>query len=194
MSRFFLAIAVTLLPSLTACANSPPLRYIDQGACPFECCAYRTWSAEVDTLLYARPDTNSNVVGRLKRGTVVEAITGEVHPNPGRFVINKPHGRYKPGDVLWVLTYLGEGHFKVWRNRTIEEGDLGFRPYGGSMGRPLRKQGAMLGRAEKELRFSWWVQLRSEEGWGGWSNQPEHFGNKDALRIVRGVNAAGWYP
>jgi hypothetical protein len=178
MIRFLFAFA--LLPGLAACANSPPFNYIDQGACPFECCVYRTWNSDVDTLIYAKPDTSSKAAGLLKRGTAVEALTGEVHTSPVRFLVNKPHGPYKPGDVLWVYTYLGEGHFKVWRNGALEEEDLGFSPYGGSAGARCENNEECWGELEKELKFSWWIKVRVNDGLEGWSNQPEHFSNKDA--------------
>ena len=180
MNRLLLAITFALLPAIATCADSPLRKYIDQGACPFECCVYRTWNTESDTIVYAKPDMNSKVVGHLKRGTAVEAITGEVHSSPVRFIINKPHDPYEPGDVLWVYTYLGEGHFKVWRNGRIEEEDLGFSPYGGSPGSRCENKEQCWGELEQDLEFIWWVKVRSKEGWEGWSNQPQHFGNKDA--------------
>jgi hypothetical protein len=48
-------------------------------ACPFECCVYRVWNTTADTVAYAKPDKNAKMVGLLKAGTTVEAITGEVH-------------------------------------------------------------------------------------------------------------------
>jgi hypothetical protein len=115
MRKLLLAVVVVLWPGAASRADSPPPSYIDKGACSFECCVYRTWNTKTDTILYAQSDTNAKVVGVLKAGAIVEALTGEVHSNPVRFVVRKPHAEYKPGG-----------------------------------------------------------------GWEGWSNQPEHFGNKDA--------------
>ena len=180
MKKLLFAIAVASLPGIATSADSPPAQYIDQGACPFECCTYRAWHTKTDTVAYAMPDTKANVVGHLKAGTVVEAITGEVHASPVRFVVKKPHAGYQRGDILWVYTYLGEGHFKVWRRGALQEADLGFGPYGGSGGVRCEDQQRCWGELDKELTFTWWVKVRSKEGWEGWSNQPEHFGNKDA--------------
>jgi hypothetical protein len=91
MKKLLPAIAVTLLPGITLGADSPPAKYIDKGACPFECCIYRAWHAKVDTVIYSRPNKNAKVVGMLKAGAIVEAITGEVHTSPVRFVIKKAH-------------------------------------------------------------------------------------------------------
>jgi hypothetical protein len=180
MKALLTAMAVALLPAVVAGADSPPARYIDAGACPFECCTYRAWKTEVDTVAYARPDTSAKVVAVLKAGATVDAITGEVHTSPVRFIVRKPHGHLEPGDVLWVYTYLGEGHFKVWRAGRLEEEDLGFSPHGGSAGDRCENSEQCWGELETSLTFDWWVKVRTTDGVEGWSNQPDHFGNKDA--------------
>lgn len=181
MKKLLSGIVLALLPAVALAADSPPATYIDKGACPFECCTYRTWHTKADTVAYATPEGKAKVVGLLKAGSTVEGITGEVHSTPGRFVVRKPHAGYKAGDVLWVYTYLGEGHFKVWRNGAMHEEDLGFSPYGGgSPGARCENKKECWGELEKELKFTWWVKVRSREGWEGWSKQPERFANKDA--------------
>ncbi|MBI2091366.1 MAG: hypothetical protein HYT78_21955 [Deltaproteobacteria bacterium] len=180
MKKLLFAIAVALLPGVATTADSPPAEYIDKGACPFECCVYRAWTVESDTVAYAVPDKNAKVIGLLKAGAIVQAITGQVHSSPARFVVNRPHAEYRPGDVLWVYTYLAEGYFKVWRDGAMQEEDLGFSPYGGSPGARCENKEQCWGQLEKELTFTWWVKVRAKEGWEGWSNRPEHFGNKDA--------------
>lgn len=180
MKKLLFAIVVASLPGVATGADSPPASYIDEGACPFECCTYRAWTTETDTPVYAAPDEKAKVVGRLKAGETVAAITGEVHSSPVRFVVRRPHAGYKRGDVLWVYTYLGEGHFKVWCDGAMQEEDLGFSPYGGSAGTRCENKEECWGELEKELAFTWWVKIRSKDGWEGWSDQPEHFGNKDA--------------
>lgn len=183
MKNNIAAVLVTFLiltpggsfPSETAA----PTALIDKGACPFECCAYRIWKAEENTTAYAGPDRNSKIIGTFKAGTTVEGLTGEVHVQPARFMVKKRHADYQPGDVLWVYTYLGEGYFKVWYQGKMFEEDLGFSPYGGSPGKRCEKQpGYCWGELEKELRFTWWVRVKSSDGWVGWSDTPENFSNK----------------
>ena len=180
MKAVLLPVAVALLTAAAAGAGSPPPEYIDKGACPFECCVYRTWDTKTDTVVYAQPERNARIVGLLKAGAAVEAITGEVHAKPARFLVKRRHGEHKPGEVLWVYTYLGEGHFRVWWNGAMHDVDLGFSPYGGSPGARCEDSQQCWGELERALRFTWWVKVRSKEGWEGWSDQPEHFGNKDA--------------
>jgi hypothetical protein len=100
MKQLLLAIAVILLGSAEVCAGSPPAEYIEAGACPFECCTYRAWNTKTDTAAYVQPDRTARVVGVLKAGTTVEAVTGEVHAKPVRFVVKRPHGGHNPGDIL----------------------------------------------------------------------------------------------
>jgi hypothetical protein len=130
MKILLVAVIVALLRGVATGADSPPAVFIDKGACPFECCTYRAWNVKADTVVRAKPDKTAKVVGLLKAGAIVEAITGEVHSSPAVFVVKQPHAGYKPGDVLWVYTYLGEGRFKVWRNGAMHEEDLGFSPHG----------------------------------------------------------------
>jgi hypothetical protein len=123
LALLVLLAALAMPVSRTIAQPRPPAVYIDKGACPFECCTYREWRTEQSTVAYARPDKRSSRIGRFKAGTAVVALTGEVRSTPGRFTVRKPHGQYKPGDVLWVYTPLGEGAYKVgskaecsWRN------------------------------------------------------------------------------
>src|SRR5262249_46597593 len=106
IKKLLLASALVLLPGSATGADSPPAKYIDQGACPFECCVYRAWNTKRDTVVYAQPNKNAKVVGLLKAGATVEAFTGEVHSNRVRFVVKRAHAEYQPGDNLWVYTYL----------------------------------------------------------------------------------------
>lgn len=180
MKQALLLIVLVLSSAAAADADSSPREFIDRGACPFECCVYRTWTTRKDTVIYGQPDRNARMIGRVKAGAAVEAITGEVHTKPGRFVVRRRHAEYKPGDVLWVYTYLGEGHFRVWWMGTMQEVDLGFSPYGGSSGARCEESQQCWGHLEKPVVSRWWVKVRGEGGLEGWSDQPEHFGNKDA--------------
>jgi hypothetical protein len=103
--------------------SRPPARYVDRGACPFECCTYRAWRTEKTAIAYSKPNRRSKRVGVFKAGSNVVGLTGEVRTTPGKFIILKPHGKYKAGDVLWVYTPHGEGFYKVWfKGRRFQEG------------------------------------------------------------------------
>lgn len=177
-------ILVALLMSLGPRAYSqskPPALYVDKGACPFECCTYRKWKTVKTTVAYARPDKRSRRVGSFKAGSDVVGLTGEVRTVPGRFVILKTHEKYKPGDVLWVYTPLGEGYYKVWFKGRMYDQELEYMsgPYERSIP-GCEEMPECWGKLEKELRAEWWVKVRSAGGWVGWTDQADNFSDKDA--------------
>jgi hypothetical protein len=160
---------------------TPPEFYIDKGACPGECCTYREWTVQKVMATYARPDLNSARVGNLRAGTKVIALTGEVHTIPSRFVIKKAYEKYQPGDILWVYTYIGEGHFKIWFKGKMYQEALGFSPYGGSPGERCETSVEYCwGELDRKLRMTWWIKIKSKDGRIGWTNQGENFRGADA--------------
>ena len=176
--------AIFLLSSscmATAASGSPPTRYVDHGACPFECCTYRQWSVEKDTIIRAAPTRHSEKVAILKKGMTVDALTGDVDVVPSRLHVKKTHDTDKPGDVLWVYTYLGEGFFKVWRNGEMVEEELEFSAYpGGIPDNRCSDRPSCWGELDEPLQMTWWIKLRTHDGVEGWTNQSRHFGGADA--------------
>lgn len=161
--------------------TKPPAVYVDKGACPFECCTYRKWKTVKTTIAFTRPNKQSKRVGKFRTGSNVVALTGEVRTVPGKFVILKEHGKYKPGDVLWVYTPLGEGFYKVWFKGKMYDEELEYMS--GPFERSLpscEETPDCWGKLDQELRVEWWVKIRSAEGWVGWTDQAGNFDNKDA--------------
>ena len=110
----FALITILILSGFKVLSQTkPPAIYLDKGACPFECCTYRRWTTRKTTIAYAQPNKRSNQIGKFEAGSRVVALTGEVRTIPSRFIVQKAHGNYQPGDVLWVYTPLGEGFYKV---------------------------------------------------------------------------------
>jgi hypothetical protein len=180
--RWALAVLtlISILPSLAA-QTKPPAVYVDRGACPFECCTYRTWKTEKDTVAYAQPNKNSQRVGILKAHSKVVALTGEVRTRPGKFTIVKPHDKFKPGDVLWVYTPLGEGFYKVWFKGKMIEQELDYMsgPFEQTYPRCEDTKDCW-GRLDTPLHVDWWVKIKSKAGWVGWTNETDNFSNQDA--------------
>lgn len=158
-----------------------PAVYIEKGACPFECCTYGEWQTRKTTIAYAKPDEHSKVVGKFLAGTKVTAITGEVRSVAGRFVVTKPHEQYRPGDIIWVYAYGGEGLFSVWFNGEMTGEELGFSPYNDDTNDGTKCEDASdcWGKLDKKLQSEWWIKIKSKEGWIGWTKQPDNFGGKD---------------
>jgi hypothetical protein len=151
-------------------AQGDPRPFEDPGACPFECCVYRDWVAEKDIPIYAERSTDSPVLARLQKGESVTALTGVVvTTRPGLARVTRSLSldgvRAKVGDVVELLTYGGEGTYKLrFQGRVIG-------PNGDYMN-------SLTITASPES--VWWVKVKSKRGQTGWSNAPDAFGNKDA--------------
>ena len=154
-------------------ANAPPSPYIDQGACPFEGCAYRTWTASKPVVLIDRPPHRhkvARIVARLHPGDRVEALTGETHSIPLKLVATKDHpdpahpGQtlIHQGDTFYVLHYLGEGAWLVWLH-----------------GRLLTIDNFLDTRSFPEA--AWWVCVKTAAGITGWTLSNGNFDGQDSL-------------
>jgi hypothetical protein len=143
--------------------------YVDKGACPGEGCEYCALHvAKSDVAVYKEPSAKSERLGVIPAGDTFISKTGEVHTVPTRFEVHREHGGIKPGDEVFVLTYLGEGHFRVYHNGELTGADLGFSPWGGSGGKTCDNPRYCWGQLEKELEFTWWMWVISESSLEGW--------------------------
>jgi hypothetical protein len=172
------AFLIAAAPVISARAKSHPTVYVDNGACPFECCVYRTWNVVAQTPVYERPDTKSRRTTLLKRGASVHAITGFVRTRAGRFRVFKDHERFHSGDTVWVYTYHGEGYFTVWYKGKLIKAQLDFSPYGGGVCES--PSGDCWGKLDGKLQMTWWAKVRLKNGRIAWTNRTEDYGNMDA--------------
>lgn len=173
MNRAITIFAITLAVSISTIGQqssaSSPLPYIDRGACPFECCTYRRWTVDKPTAIRARMSDKAKVLYRLRVGEKVLGMTGVVvTTRPGILEVQKDATlegqRLVRGDRLYLLTYLGEGFYKVWLKGRIFEAD----PYDEAAYKLIQPPESV-----------WWVKVRNSRGRIGWSRQPENFGNVD---------------
>ena len=162
---------------------SPPRSYEDFGACPFECCTYRRWSVNADTLLYKSRSTNSPVAFRVRKGEHVVGLTGVVITlKPGQALVKKAmtlgtgkhQVRVEAGDVLYVLHYLGEGYYKFWFRGRIYEDEI---PSINDSPEEKARRGI---EPLSEPETVWWVKVKNRRGQVGWSKQDDHFGDMDS--------------
>lgn len=173
MYRTSTIIAALILPVASfAQTEDYPRLFVDKGACPFECCTYREWDALEKTQLFSEPKSNSHIVGYVEKGAKVLALTGEVHTKPGKLIVRRDVTLFKHGDILWVYTYLGEGYFKIWNKGRFIEDQVDF-----NWNNPSADD---WGYFEYLPDSTWWVKIKLPDGLEGWTNQPEHFSNKDA--------------
>jgi hypothetical protein len=166
---------------------SPPSRYEDFGACPFECCTYRRWSVSAETLLYKSRSANSPVAFRVRKGEHVVGLTGVVITlKPGKALVKKAttlgligerQVRVKAGDILYLLHYEGEGVYKFWFRGRIYEAQMPFAPdLIKSTDDPAQAYLQQL----SEPETVWWVKVKNRRGQVGWSKQDDHFGDMDS--------------
>ena len=108
-------VLASMVAATAARASDPPPVFVDKGACPFECCTYRTWTVTRDTALFDSVN-GKRMVGLARRGMRVQGITGEVHTVPLK-------AKLTSGKEVWMLTYLGEGAWKTWDNWLVKESE-----------------------------------------------------------------------
>ena len=124
-------VGLLLALNQTPDAGAPPMPYVDHGACPFECCMYRDWVAEVG--FQAVDSWMAHGAGKRKpafkiaKGERVTAMSGVViTTQPGVVRVVKPGEievysrllptlpaekiRLTPGERVYVFTSQGEGY------------------------------------------------------------------------------------
>jgi hypothetical protein len=178
-------------------ASGPPVPYEDAGACPFEGCVYREWTANGPVTARAARIRNASIVFTVPRAAKVTALTGVVITvKAGRVRFRQPIdlqvvGRsgsltatengslhVEPGETLFLLTYHGEGFTRAWfKGRVYDEVDGSEFFNGLCDAEPDRCNGQILERPERV----WWVQIQNVQGQIGWTDQPERFDGKGAL-------------
>ena len=192
-------ISLLALRIQSVVSGGPPLPYVDNGACPFECCTYRDWTAEVRLTAYKQYESRGRreLAFTLKTGERVTAMTGVViTASAARVRIIKPvtlevHSRrfpkapverisLSPGDRVYLLTPLGEGWMSGWADgRLLESFDAADFADTNFCSRNPRCSGVV----ENEANREWWIKVRNSRGQIGWVLMPRKgpaFGNTDA--------------
>ncbi len=170
----------------------PGTPFIDRGACPGECCTYREWTSLQPFDLVAAPGS-TKVVGRVAAKEKVTAETGEVHVTGAKATVvrereleSRPKGKQakskvKPGDVVWVLTPVGEGYSVVWIDGLFYLEETWFIDASSCSGPAARPEcWAKLDAPEKRPAYAWWVRLRTAKGVTGWTRHEGQLTGSDA--------------
>ena len=162
--------------------SAPALPYLDQGACPFEGCAYREWTARKSVIVYDSFRGKRLTVARLDAGEKVTALTGVVitfRPGVIRMDRDLLHQGLRRGDTILTYTYQGEGVSSAWiRGRFYREMDLSFAKGPNDTG--CRGQGCA-GSFIDPGKHTWWAQIRTGRGITGWVLAEGNFDGQDLL-------------
>ena len=173
--------------------SMPALPYLDRGACPFEGCTYREWTATKAVIVYDTWEDKRKTVGRLAAGEKVTGITGvviTVRPGVIRMDRDLPERGLRAGDTVLVYTNLGEGFAKVWfKGRFYSEFDITFAAW---------PDHEACGRAKCVAAFTdlgksaWWAQVKLSSGRMGWVEMDNAgFDGVDQLAGLAHLTAAG---
>ena len=150
----------------------PKMPYRDAGACPFECCTYRDWTANKATVLRTQMNEGSSIAFRVKKGEKVRGVTGVVITARAGVVralkntaVGDNNTRVKTGELLYLLTYTGEGFYDTWFKGKVFS-------YSFYDNKSLK--------LVSEPTSVWWVKIRNSKGKVGWTKLPDNFDNKDS--------------
>jgi len=167
LKKRMIMFSMVLLSGILHAANDdagkvPPRVFVDDGACPFECCTYRQRTVEKPTRLVDAPN-GKKVVGTLSEGDVVQGLTGKVISTPIAAKADRdiPETPIKAGDTFYVLHYEGEGYWKVWFQGKIAS------VHQSVMDVPHPKA-------------EWWVKIKDSQGNTGWALSQGNFAHQDA--------------
>lgn len=178
--KYIFLLIIGLFLTSNSFAQGPKVPYKDAGACPFECCLYRQWTVNKETVLYKQMSEKSAIAFRVKRREKVTGVTGVVITTKAGMVkvlkdytakedstdLTKPVNEIsiKAGEVFYVLTSLGEGFHQLWYKGKFFQDEI-------------YNEEKMKILAEPEA--DWWVKIKNRKGQIGWTKLPENFDNKD---------------
>lgn len=175
---FFLALGFSSI----AYSKLPPSPFKDVGACPFECCRYGDWTAKEDIELKDQINGRS-IVGKIKHGEKIKALNGEVHTIPNVVEVIRDHDKFKRGEIFYLLTYQGEGFYKVWRNGVIASEEILFPSFTALYDFKNCDSTKIdcWGKITNLKRVStWWVKIKMANGTTGWTNLSKEFSGQDS--------------
>ncbi|MES2126542.1 MAG: hypothetical protein V4463_04665 [Pseudomonadota bacterium] len=178
MIRLIFLFLPLLLIAPSQAQERPPAGYASPNICPFECCTYRQWTADEDIPVHARRNDQSAVVFRLRRGEKLRALGGVIITNKAGVIridhevedgyvngSDAPQLTLKEGDVIYMLSPLGEGAYLFWYEGKVYRS-----------GNDLRGMPEVDG---AQLDMTWWKHVKNKAGKTGWTHS-DKFNHADA--------------
>ena len=194
MRRINLALVQLLyfVTSICWAQDSPPIPYIDNGACPFECCIYRQWQAKEPGVAYVDPSVGTGQAFSISATEWVTAETGFVatkefgitrilkpirlgYPEDSEGTDQKPELELKPGELLYILHPAGEGYDVFWYHGKVYSDQITLDENNG----PMDRSDLSIESVSRPVT-EWWVRIKNSKGQVGWIQIPPYFDNADA--------------
>jgi hypothetical protein len=191
MKILITTIIIALSTSLAAAQNvsdKPTLPYYDWGACPFECCTYKEWTATRNLNTYKRRSKKSLVSFRVKKGQSVRGLTGVVITT--KYGITKiikpiqigytpdsksPELSLQPGEVVYTLHYQGEAYDLFWYKGKAYSDQISLPK--DAWGTPPNSQALQI---ISRPKYEWWAIIQDKDGNIGWTKETDAFAHIDA--------------
>ena len=187
----------TIQSGSTQLPAAPIMPFVDRGACPFEGCVYRDWKAKRQVVAYEMWDSRASVrpFFTVRPGETVTAMTGVVIVTAAgrarifREVSQKGTSRdfpnqsvtvtLHPNDMVYLLTYHGEGGYTAWFRGVLfdlDTSDFQQPDVPGAVYSACVRTQTCKGEVLEYPKKVWWVQIRNATGQIGWT---DHTTNQD---------------
>jgi hypothetical protein len=145
------------------------LPFYDWGACPYEKCAYREWTAHRSVTVYDTWEQARRPIAELAEGDKVTGITGVVVTlKPGLIRMDRdlPKENLQRGDTVLTYAWRGEGFSAVWfKGRYYPDFDISFTKWPDGQG----CGGEHCAATYMDLGSkSWWAEVKLNSGRTGW--------------------------
>jgi hypothetical protein len=148
---------------------APALPFYDWGACPYEGCAYREWTAHRSVTVYNTWKQGHWPIAELAEGDHVTGVTGVVVTfTPGLIRMDRdlPKENLQRGDTVLTYAYRGEGFSAVWfKGGYYAEFDISFAKWPNGWGCGGEHCAATYVDLGKK---SWWAEVKLNSGRTGW--------------------------
>jgi hypothetical protein len=174
-------------PANRADVALPPVPFEDPGACPFEGCLYRQWTATDEVAVYTEQKDEAPLAFTVPRQQKVMALTGVVvTTQAGRVRFRKAVDlssdsgtiHVEPGQTLYLLTYEGDSDFSASLDGRV------YRAVDGSTflsGACAEEPARCIAEIVAQPEATWWVQVRNAQGQVGWTKEADKFDGKQEI-------------
>jgi hypothetical protein len=150
------------IQSMMDSQSYPALPYIQKNSCPGEGCRFGDWIANENVKIFSEQNKQSVELTTIKSGEHITALEGEMIISQfGKVKISKAFNDFKPGEIILILSYIGEGYYSIWKDE-MEKQVFIFWDDELSSGQEIK------GEKFCDTVSTWWVKVRMKSGLTGW--------------------------